>query len=106
MKAHLHDEQFDGHPHAWCGRGDATALVTTEINMCTHTRQEVIDNGYEDWDGVWQSRPKRVEEPTTVDIDLHRYKCTQCGKVMYYSQSARDHYEKGIPSPWVAMTAN
>ncbi len=21
MKIHLHDEQFDGHPHAWCGRG-------------------------------------------------------------------------------------
>jgi hypothetical protein len=20
-KLHIHDEQFDGHPHAWCGRG-------------------------------------------------------------------------------------
>lgn len=33
---------------------------------------------------------------TTVDIDLHRYKCTQCGEVMYYSGAAREYYETGV----------
>ena len=33
---------------------------------------------------------------TTVDIDLHRYKCTQCGQVMYYSAAAREYYETGV----------
>lgn len=69
--------------------------------MCTHTKQVQIDDGYHDWDGEWQSSIKSIEESTTVDIDLHRYKCTQCGRVMYYSQSAHDHHEKGIPSPWI-----
>jgi hypothetical protein len=22
MKVHVHSEQFDGHPHPWCGRGE------------------------------------------------------------------------------------
>lgn len=38
---------------------------------------------------------------TTVDIDLHRYKCTQCNEIMYYSGRARDFYEKGIKSEWI-----
>lgn len=33
---------------------------------------------------------------TCVDIDLHRYKCTQCGEVMYYSGAAREYYETGV----------
>lgn len=36
------------------------------------------------------------EERTTVDVDLHRYKCTQCGEMFYYSQAARDFYENGV----------
>lgn len=34
---------------------------------------------------------------TTVDINLGSYKCTQCGKVMYYTGQWRDFFEKGIP---------
>jgi hypothetical protein len=38
---------------------------------------------------------------TTVDIDLHRYKCTQCGEVMYYSGRAKQHYEEGKKFDWI-----
>lgn len=38
-------------------------------------------------------------ESTTVDVDLHRYKCTQCGEIMYYSDAARRHYESGENFP-------
>ncbi len=37
-------------------------------------------------------------ESACKDIDLHRYKCTLCGEVGYYSNSARMFYENGIPS--------
>lgn len=37
-------------------------------------------------------------EDTFVDLDLHRMKCTQCGKIRYYSGAARDFYESGIKS--------
>jgi hypothetical protein len=36
------------------------------------------------------------EDLTYVDIDLHRYKCTQCGEVKYYSNAARMFYEDGV----------
>jgi hypothetical protein len=36
-----------------------------------------------------------------VDIDLHRYKCTQCGLVMYYSGRAREHFEEGKKFDWI-----
>ena len=40
-------------------------------------------------------------DQTYEDIDLHRYRCTQCGEVFYYSGRARDFYEQGIKSPWI-----
>jgi hypothetical protein len=42
---------------------------------------------------------------TTVDIDLHRYKCTQCGEVMYYSERARKHYEGVAPDNLIEESA-
>lgn len=36
------------------------------------------------------------KENTTRDIDLHRYTCTQCNAVMYYSNAARKYYEEGV----------
>jgi hypothetical protein len=29
------------------------------------------------------------------DVDLHRYKCKQCGELRYYSERAREFYEEG-----------
>lgn len=66
--------------------------------MCTHTKHVETDQGYEDFDGEWQQDIQIVAISTTVDIDLHRYKCTQCEKVMYYSGAARNYFEKGVKS--------
>lgn len=41
---------------------------------------------------------------TTVDIDLHRYKCTQCGEIRYYSGRARDHFEGARVDTFIADT--
>jgi len=38
---------------------------------------------------------------TCVDIDLHRYKCTQCGEIMYYSGRARQYHEEGVKFDWI-----
>ena len=32
-------------------------------------------------------------EETIEDVDTHRYKCTQCSKMFYYSQWAKEKYE-------------
>ncbi len=68
---------------------------------CNHTRETsrwvTTDYFGEEIDGEWEYKT----EYTTVDIDLHRYKCTQCGEIMYYSGRARDYYEKGIKSDWI-----
>jgi hypothetical protein len=62
---------------------------------CTHTRTipgHWEDGEYSD-DSEWVHE---YEKSTVVDVDLHRYKCTQCGQMMYYSKAARDYYERGI----------
>lgn len=75
-------------------------------NDCTHTTpaedvwvpnkdHDPVEWGMDGFDagpGEWESGRR---ESTTVDIDLHRYECTQCGKVMYYSSTAREHFENG-----------
>jgi hypothetical protein len=63
---------------------------------CNHERttERWVTQDYfgEEIDGEWQYDTVS----TTVDIDLHRYKCTQCGQVMYYSGAAREYYETGV----------
>lgn len=66
---------------------------------CTHTRDTSRWVEDDDWypshggsTGHWEYD----SVSTTVDIDLHRYKCTQCGEVMYYSGAAREYYETGV----------
>lgn len=51
--------------------------------------------GFDDGPDLWV---EGCEVDTVVDIDLHRYKCTQCGEIMYYSGAARSFYEDGITS--------
>jgi hypothetical protein len=34
---------------------------------------------------------------TYEDIDVGRFRCTQCGEVGYYTGQWRDFFEKGIP---------
>jgi hypothetical protein len=56
---------------------------------CSHTDyhwiEEVIVDVYGDEDVV----RTRIPYDTFEDIDLHRYKCTQCGEVMWYSPPER-----------------
>lgn len=64
---------------------------------CTHTRDTSRWVETEDWyhggtTGGWEY----TTESTYIDIDLHRYKCTQCNLVMYYSGAAREYYETGV----------
>jgi len=44
-------------------------------------REEFIAGGFEYDEHEWIDG---YEKPTVVDVDLHHYKCTQCGKVMRY----------------------
>ena len=39
--------------------------------------------------------PPPYQVSTTEDIDTGRYRCTQCGKVMYYTGLWREHWEGG-----------
>lgn len=69
---------------------------------CTHVR--VIPGHWEDgplplscFDDIPSSEwVDESEESLMVDIDLHRMQCSQCGHIGYYSQAARDFYEKGV----------
>lgn len=62
---------------------------------CTHdiARHEYLPD---DWDGYGSTGEWRYwRESTTEDIDLGRYKCTQCNKIMYYTGLWREHHEGG-----------
>lgn len=63
---------------------------------CSHQRTQsrwiTTDYFGEEIEGQWEY----TTESTTVDLDTHRYKCTQCGKIMYYSGAAREYYETGV----------
>jgi hypothetical protein len=64
--------------------------------ICNHTRQTCCwvgeDYWSEDGSSCHTGRWEYDSVTTTVDIDLHRYKCTQCGEIMYYSSRAREHF--------------
>jgi hypothetical protein len=71
---------------------------------CNHQRTKSTWVDDDEWSpndggstGYWQYETVQ----TTVDIDLHRYKCTQCGEVMYYSGRAREYYEDGKKFDWI-----
>lgn len=61
--------------------------------MCEHEEQVKEDDSYYDQDGNLVEDWKWVTRNTFSDIDLHRYRCTQCGYVGYYSERARRYYE-------------
>lgn len=69
---------------------------------CTHERETSQWVEEENWyTGEVEGRWEWSTKSTTVDIDLHRYKCTQCGLVMYYSGRAREYYENGTKFDWI-----
>jgi hypothetical protein len=69
---------------------------------CKHEYTKSVYVEEENWySGEVEGRWEYTTVSSTVDIDLHRYKCTQCDEIFYYSGRARDYYEKGIKSDWI-----
>lgn len=53
-KIHLHDEQFDGHPHSWCGVGKVAVVekefeATPMAMRCSTCDREWFPNGQPAW---------------------------------------------------------
>jgi hypothetical protein len=62
---------------------------------CTHqttkeTWVESDDFSVEEY-GHWE----KITVSATKDLDTHRYQCTLCGEIMYYSGAAADFYKNG-----------
>lgn len=66
---------------------------------CSHqkNKSEWIP-GYidEDWGHEVSGRWEYTTEYTCEDVDLHRFRCTQCKKMFYYSSAARNYHENGV----------
>lgn len=71
--------------------------------ICSHqkTTERWINEDRDDWGSIIEGHWEYETRHTTVDLDLHRYKCTQCGEIMYYSGRAREHYEQGKKFDWI-----
>ena len=66
-------------------------------NSCKHQRLvEVKIPVYNHYTGDESIEVDLVWESAYEDVDLHRYKCTMCGEIGYYSGAAKDYYTKGI----------
>lgn len=65
---------------------------------CRHEKQysRWVGDDRDDYGTLIEAHWEYTTERTTIDIDTHRYKCTQCGEVMYYSGAAREYYETGL----------
>lgn len=65
---------------------------------CTHTRwvyPEPVRNDYAWSEADEWITPEPYQQTTTEDIDTGRYRCTQCGQVMYYTGLWKAHWEGG-----------
>ena len=72
------------------------------MTECTHQKTETKWVETEDYwtgevEGNWETTTTSCDE----DISLHKFKCSLCGRIGYYSGAARDYYEKGISSPYI-----
>lgn len=66
------------------------------MNPCTHEirRGEWVSEEETPY-GIEPGHWRYETVPTTEDIDTGRYRCTQCGEVMYYTGLWREHWEDG-----------
>ncbi len=70
---------------------------------CNHSRETSRWVEEENWyTGEVEGRWEWTTENTYVDIDLHRYKCTMCNEVFYYSGRARQYHEEGKKFDWIS----
>lgn len=67
---------------------------------CTHKDPDYWET--ETWEDDWgntHTDTKRVYgRSLQKDIDLHRFRCTRCGEIGYYSGAARAYHEDGVKS--------
>jgi hypothetical protein len=76
-------------------------------NSCKHQKLiEVKTSLYNHYTGEEHIEVNWLWEDTFKDIDTHRYKCTQCGEIQYYSGAAKDYYTKGIKNPMLGPNYN
>jgi hypothetical protein len=59
---------------------------------CTHDSWFHPPIYQDDYTGEWVT-PVSYKRSTTEDIDTGRFRCTQCGKVFYYTGRWKEHYE-------------
>lgn len=62
--------------------------------VCEHKRGRWERGGQCDWSGE-ELPDVYVEEYTTEDLDVGRFRCTQCGLAMYYTGLWKEFHEKG-----------
>lgn len=72
-------------------------MISHDPNVCRHfdshqvwvekTYENLLGEEYDDSEWEWQ------ETSYLHDIDLHRMQCSYCGKIEYYSNRAREHFE-------------
>ena len=65
---------------------------------CEHKQGRWTAGSTDDWTGE-ELPDVYLEESTTEDLDTGRFRCTQCGLVMYYTGLWREYHEKGVPCP-------
>lgn len=67
------------------GLSSRVPTPTDAQSRCSHTRDDWVDNGYEDWEGVWRPEVRYVKVSTCVDIPgTNNFRCTQCGYTRRY----------------------
>jgi len=71
------------------------------VIQCTHQieRATWVPCHEDDWGTHIEGHYEYTTEHTTEDIDIGRFRCTQCGEVMYYTGSWRKFHEEGVPCP-------
>ncbi len=61
-----------------------------EVNFWTGGMEDIWNEGY------WESSQE--------DIDTHRFKCSLCGEIGYYSGVAKEHFEGREFQSWIDKT--
>jgi hypothetical protein len=74
-KVHVHEEQFDGHQHPWCGRGDKAVSSdkfegTAPSLRCRFCDREWFRLGQPDWH--YRAALKRLHQHGTSAVATAR----------------------------------
>lgn len=66
--------------------------------ICSHEFSYWETDTWEDDYGNEHHDNNLITESYYEDLDLHRYHCTKCKEVFYYSQAAKEYHQDGILS--------